>query len=284
MNINNITFPHPILGISDSIDSQFEFSTLEIKSNADFYEVTVRFSHDNYDLQNLISSEKAEYYCEVTCTNTVFRQIFTNKNKSITFKIPKKKVKGKVEFTCLLVATEDIANYSNANVHPDYRGYTFDIDKGDILAYFGESSFNANIQYEKLKAVSSFMEIVENGSETFTIIDLEKNKIEVQLPTDSYNLYCNDSISQEEKFAPIFHSSIVLNALLIALYSFEKYTDNDDCTWAKTIKYRLQTDPQFKTLSIEDKENIPEIAQRLLGNPFERLIDGLNNLEISTEE
>jgi len=47
----------------------------------------------------------------------------------------------------------------------------------------------------------------------------------------------------------------------------------------------LQNEQQFKTLSIEDKENIPEIAQRLLGNPFERLINCLNGIvEFSTTE
>jgi len=281
MNINNITFPHPILGIGDSINSKIELQP-EINSNADSYEIKVHISHDNNDLRNLIDLGKAEYLCEVSCTNTVFRRIFTGKNKTIILEIPKKEVKSRVEFTCLLVATEDIENYSNVNAHPDYSGYSFDIDRGDILAYFGEFSFNADIQYEKLKAVSSFMEIVENESEKFTIIDLKKNKIEIQLPTESYNLYRNDSISQEEKFAPIFHSSIVLNALIIALYNFE---ENKDYLWAQAIEYRLKNEHQFETLPIRDKENIPEIAQRLLGNPFERLINGLNKItEISTEE
>lgn len=283
MNINNITFPHPILGIGDSINSTIESSIPVTTSSpdTDFYKIEVTFLHNNDDLLKLINSGKAEYLCEVTCTNTVFRQVFTSKTENIVFEIPKKKVKGKVEFTCLLVATEDIEDYSNANAHSDYIGYTFDIDKGDILAYFGESSFNADIQYEKLKAVSEFMVIVENESETFTIIDLKKNRIEVQLPSESYNLYCSNSISQEEKFVPIFHSSIVLNALLIALYNFEEHKNYK---WAEVIKYRLENEPEFKTLSIDEKESIPEIAQLLLGNPFERLIVGLNSIsEFSTE-
>jgi len=282
MNINNITFPHPVLGIGDSINSKVELQSPEIKSNADFYEVMIHVSHDNSDLQNLVSAGKAEYMCETTCTNTLYRQVFTNNLKTITFEIPKKAVKGKVEFTCLLIAKEDIAEYSNANAHSDYSGYTFDIDKGDILAYFGEFSFNADIQYEKLKAVSSFMEIVENETEQYTIIDLKKSKIEIQLPSESYKIFSNDTISQEEKFAPIFHSSIVLNALLIALYSLEEHKDY---LWAEAIKYRLDNEPQFKNLSVEEKENVPEIAQKLLGNPFERLISGLNIIaETQNEE
>ena len=181
-----------------------------------------------------------------------------------------------------MIAKVDIVDYSNTNAHPDYSGYTFDIDKGDILAYFGEFSFNADIQYEKLKAVSSFMEIVENETEKYTIIDLKKNKIEIQLPSESYKIFSSDTVSQEEKFASIFHSSIVLNALLIALYNLEEHKDY---LWAEVIRYRLDNELQFKNLSVEDKETVPEIAQRLLGNPFERLLNGLNIIvETQNEE
>ena len=81
---------------------------------------------------------------------------------------------------------------------------------------------------------------------------------------------------------PVFHSSIVLNALLIALYNLEEHKDY---LWADVIKYRLDNEPQFKNLSVEEKENVPEIAQKLLGNPFERLISGLINIvETQNEE
>ena len=142
-----------------------------------------------------------------------------------------------------------------------------------LSLYFGEFSFNADIKYEKLKAVSSFMEIVENTDLTYTNIDLKKQKIQIELPSVSYKLYRSGRISQEPKFAPVFHSSIVLNALLMALYDFENHKEY---LWAKAIEYRLENEKQFLNLSIEEKENIPEIAQRLLGNPFNRLLEGLN--------
>lgn len=201
-------------------------------------------------------------------------KIFTSSVSEIKFEIPKKQVKGKIFFTCVLVAKTAIANYHNSKSHPDYNGYSFEIDYGDVLAFFGEFSFNADINYEKLKAVSSFMEVVENKDEKaeFTNIDLNKSKIEVQLPTEDYKTFANDSISKELKFAPIFHASIVMNALLTALYNFESHKE---LLWAKVIDYRLKNEKHFENISIDDKENVPEIAQRLLGNPFRRLISEL---------
>ncbi|MDY0090954.1 MAG: hypothetical protein RBR78_11395 [Flavobacteriaceae bacterium] len=273
MKFNDITFPHPVLGLGDAVSGSIELGNPEINSMQDVYEVKISCKHDNADLKNLLNEDKAEFLYEVTCTNTLYRKLFLCNKGKMEFEIPKKEVKGRVEFTCLLVAKERIPEYSNAEAHSDYDGYTFDLDQGEVLAYFGGFSFNADIKYEKLKAVSSFMEIVPNEELKYTYVDLKKNKIEIQLPMETYNLFQSDFISQEVKFAPVFHSSIVLNALLTALYNFDEHKDY---LWAKVIDYRLKKEKQFELLDIAEKENIPEIAQRLLGNPFKRLLEGLN--------
>lgn len=275
MKFNDVTFPHPVLGLGDSISGNIDLGSPEINSLQDVYEVKINLNHNNDDLQKMLDNSKAEYLYEVTCTNTLYRKLFLSTKNKIEFEIPKKDVKGRVEFICLLVAKENVVEYTNVEAHKDYTGYSFDLDKGDVLAYFGEFSFNADIKYEKLKAVSSFMEIVESEDLTYTNIDLKKSKIEIQLPSETFNIYRSDAISQEEKFAPVFHSSIVLNALLTALYNFEEHKDY---LWATVIDYRLKNDNQFKNINLDEKENIPEIAQRLLGNPFKRLLEGMNTI------
>lgn len=282
MKFNDVSFPHPILGLNDSINSAIDLLHSEINSLSDVYRIAINLRFNNDDLKKMLTDDKARYYCEATCTNTIYRRAFLSNSSKMEIEIPKKEVKGRVEFTCLLIAAENIDNYSNSDVHLDYKDYFFDLEAGDILAYFGEFSFNADIKYEKLKAVSSFMEVVGNDDLTYTNIDLKNSKIVIQLPSDSYDIFSNDVISKEERFASVFHASLVLNALLTALYNFD---DHKDYLWAKVIEYRLKNEPAFKNLSIDEKENIPEIAQRLLGNPFARLIDGLNSiLECSQED
>jgi hypothetical protein len=282
MKFNDVIFPHPVLGIDDAISGKTGFiKDPEINISQDSFKVMIECNLANEDLKTLLQGNKAEFLCDVTCTNTVYRTNVVSNNSTIEIKIPKKQVKGKVEFTCFLVAKENLSGYSNTKAHQDYNGYTFDLDKGDILAFFGEFTFEADIKYEKLKAVSSFMEVVENESITFTNIDLKKSKIEVQLPSNDYNAYISDAIAHEMRFASMFHSSIVLNALLIALYNFEEHKGY---LWAKALDYRLKNEEQFNTLSIEEKENIPEIAQRLLGNPFSRLLSSLNVIVESKNE
>jgi len=284
MKFNDVSFPHPVLGVGDAIRSKIGFNPEpEIISGGNVYSITVNCEHDNDDLVNLISKEQVEFFCEATCTSTLYRQNFRSSNSQIKFEIPKKHVKGKVSFTCLLVAKSPISNYTNTKSDPDYNGYRFEIEIGDVLAFFGKFDFDADINYEKLKAVSHFMEVVENKDPNaiYTNVDLSKSKIEVQLPSEDYKTFASDSISKELNFAPIFHSSIVLNALMMALYNFESH---EDLLWAKVIDYRLKNEKQFESMSINERENIPEIAQRLLGNPFRRLISELQVIVESPNE
>ncbi len=281
MKLIDVSFPHPVLGIDDSINSTIEFKPT-IASNIDSYTISIICTHNNDDLASLVACGQAEFFCEITCSSTLYRKVFTSHSNELVFAIPKKHVKGKVSFICLMVTNQPLAAYQNSRCHPDYHGFIFELDRGEILARFGEFSFNADINYQKLKAVSSFMEVVENKDEkaVYTNLDLSKEKIEIQLPSMDYRLFASDSISKEQKFASIFHSSIVLNALLSALYNLDAY---QEMAWAQVIKYRVKNEEQFQSISIEEKENIPEIAQRLLGNPFNRLLSELYDFNISTE-
>lgn len=275
MKFIDVSFPHPVLGIGDAINSNVGFNPEpQIISGTNNYTVVVNCEHNNKDLEDLIRQGQAEFFCEATCSNTLYREIIKSNSNRIEFEIPKKHVKGRIDFICALLAKSPITKYKNSNSHPDYNGYNFEIEIGDILAYFGKFSFDADIQYEKLKAVSSFMEVVENKDPKaeYANVDLNKNKIEIQLPSEDYKIFANESISKEQKFAPVFHSSIVLNALMMALYNFEEHKE---LLWAKVIDYRLKNENQFQPMSINEKEDIPEIAQRLLGNPFKRVISEL---------
>lgn len=281
MNFNNLSFPHPVLGIGDAIEGICDFlKAPSITVSPDSYKIEIECNLVNQDLEALVEESKAEFLCEATCTNTIFRNSYKSSSTKIEFEIPKKSVRGKVEFTCFLVLKQELSEYFNQDANNDYDGFTFDLEQGDILAVVGEFSFNADIKYEKLKAVSSFMEVVENPKLEYTNIDLKKAKIEIQLPTSDYDIYKSSAIAQEPNYAAIFHSSMVLNALLIALYHLDEY---DDYLWAKALKYRLESEDQFKKFTVDEKEDIPEIAQRLLGNPFGRLLNSLQIINNTQE-
>ncbi len=288
MNYNNIKFPYPVLKKNDnSILSYIDFSNedIEITPSYDLFNFKINLSKiDNDDILKLIETGKTEYCVEVNCSSTLFRKVHTSRENIIEFSIPKLSLRGKVEGDCLIIARENIPDYNNSQAHEDYQGFYFNIKRGNILAYYGSFNFIADINYKKLKAVASIMEITE-GDVEYLNVDLDNNKITLQLPKQDFKIYAQPLISKYPDLSPIFHSSIVYGALLTALYNFENYTDK---LWAQAILYRMKEEEELKKFLGNDekfdKAEVPDIAQILLGNPVRRLLNHLDKEIETTDE
>lgn len=286
MKFNGYSFPHPVLGLGDDVGGNASVVKIDNDETTDknSYILTVEYELNNEDLGKLFADKKAQFLCEVSCTGTVYRKCYTCDTTLQKINIPKDGVREKVELLFLLVSAEPIPNYTNSQVHPDFSGYKFDIDKGDVLAYLGESSFYAGIAYEKLKAVSSFMEIIkgENDHGDFNII-LESPKIQVQLSQQDYEKYSDRRIGKSYEYATVFHSAVVLPTLIHALYQLKLDDDVKEYSWAKIIEFRLENEKDLNVISFEEK-NIPKIAQIFLGMPIERLLEDLFNRVTSNSD
>jgi hypothetical protein len=280
MKSNSHSYPHPILrSHSDDIISSIALiPEPSITDDSENYYIDIHFHHDNPTIDQLINNGFAEYFCEATCSDTLYRENEKTNQQSLTFKIPKKIVKGRVKFTCKVVAKKEIPNYKNSNQHNDYENEMFNIEIGDPLAIFDDFHFDFDIVYEKIKNPSAFMNIVENTDLDISgLSNISKDKIEIQLTSKDYKTYLNDRISKNKEYATTFHATIAYPALLNALYNYHDV--DEELLWRKIIEYRLNHDQNIKDLSIDDKGNIPEIALRILGNPISRLLTDIEETE-----
>lgn len=277
MKFKGYSFPHPVLGLGDDIKGDVSVKLdYDQTTDNENYLLTIEYELENSDIEKLLEEKKAVFLCEVNCTGTLYRKSEICASPIQIVSIPKDGVRDKVELLFLLVSAEPIFNYTNSEVHDDFTGYKFDIEEGDVLAYLGESSFIAGIAYQKLKAVSSFMEIIrgENESGDFNII-LDSQKIQIRLSKNDYKKYSDRRIGSNPENASVIHSSIVLPTLIHALYQLNnKESGVTEFAWAKIIEFRLENDENLKSISLEDS-NIPKIAQQLLGMPTERLLNDL---------
>lgn len=283
MRLNNLILPHPVLGQADDILGTCQFKNdPQIDINGDFYHIEFEIEHDNGTIADLVKVEKAIYCCEVSCSGTLYREIFTSNEANFNFDIPRSSLRNKVDFQTYCITQKDIANYNNPAAHADFDGFLFDLEKADLLAVFGSFSFNADIQYHKLKAASSFMQIIPNETgKTLTEYVLDDSKIQIKLPHDLYEKY--KFFGKKKEFASIIHASLVQNALTIALFNFEEHVQRGN-VWALSIQYRLENEPELNNGSCEfDSGKVPELVQKLLGNPNERLIERLDELSNRNE-
>lgn len=273
MNLSNITFPYPVLGSFDDIlpvPSEPEVEVLQDKKD---YHFVVKLGYENKDIERLVEDDFADYVCEVSCDMTKFRKCFKGKLLHFQIDIPRKSVAGRINFSCTITLKKELSSYTNSGFHPDYNGHSFDMEPGDLLGILGQFYYYADIKYDKLKAVGTFMEINETDDALPSTI-LDRDKIELRLPSALYQQY-KDNPAVNSK-ADILHASIVLNSLTYALCRIDRHANRK---WAETIYYRINTEKELEEFMEQDSEDwrIDKLAQILLGKPYERLFNFLSN-------
>lgn len=277
MNVNKMTLPYPVLGINDDVLPRPSMSQVSLSQTKTHYHFEFDAICENDEILNIIEDGYADYVCEINCQRTFLRKCYKQSNPHFTIEIPKHGVSGTIDFELLITVKKSIPNYTNSQFHEDYIGYSFDLEPGDLLGFIAAFSYDADIKYDKLQAVGSFMEINENNTDD-TKVELRHQKISILLPPELYQQY-RFSVHNNKQIASVIHASLVFNALVDALNNMNA-AEYRDLLWAKTIIYRLQTEENLKQFYIDDeilfdKDRVFDLAQALLGNPYKRLFNCL---------
>lgn len=277
----NKSYPHPVLGVGDDINSICRIMPSPISKDESSYHFHFDLLLNNEDILDIIAQGKAAFSCEISCSSTYYRRIITTTEPSIDVEIARKEVAKRVEFETYVVATQPITDYANSCSHPDFEGFVFQIEPGDILAVFKSGHYDVDIKYDKLRSAGSFIKIIPGDDETNTIFNLDAEKIEIKLPMPLYDDY-KLRFNGPGKHANIFHSSLAFNALVYALmnYSDQEYGDR---LWARTLKVRMEIEDNLKRYKdiLGNKEAPIEnlkLAQALLSNPYKRMFKTMHEL------
>ena len=276
MKINNLSLPHPVLGIGDDVRGSY---TVDFQVKLDKNKISLEINQNviNRTLKTLIDAKKAVYTVEVNCYQTFYRKSFLNSDGSYTLEIPSVNLRNKVIVYFYITAVEDLLEYQIDEANEDYSGYKFGITKGDVLAYGGFATFNTPKDWQALMAVTSFMQIEEydklEGSLQFV---LTQDKVVIQMSQNDYRRY--NEYKGARNLYPIFHGSFVFAALLHALYNMSFSQESADTDWYQALEDRLKTEEKFKGLDVRQTDHIPEIAQKLLDNPIYRELVGIKNI------
>lgn len=272
---NNISFPYPILGVSDDILPGLPPDSAvlkELDSNGKDYVFQLTLNFENEYLQEKIDSGEAEFVCEADCSNTFFNKCVHSNNRLLEIVIPRKSVKGRVNLYPFIVAKSKIANYDNPNKHEDFDGFAFDIEPGEVLAAFPQLYFDTDLRSDILHVAGTYMEIRKDDNATEVKHRLDTPKIGIILPTALYDIY-QSKIGEQN--VQIIHASLAFNALLCALYNLDDMRDRD-LLWVRCLIARINEDEKFSAYRDQiDKNDVPALAQALLGNPYHRLFNFL---------
>jgi len=258
MKTENVSFPYPVLGISDDITPSLEETgcatpDITIIEEGDSFRISVSLKLANSDIIHYINSEYAEYSVEVLCHSTMLRRCQKSPNPDFSFTIKKKLLNGKLEFESYVIVKNDIINYKNKGLNADYNGHIINLRKGDVLVAYKKCSIPLDLDLHNIRNIKSFMTVQRNprANEHSVTYDLDSSKILILLPNEMMDLYNKKTANKEddEKRKSILKASMYLQALTYALLNFKEYRDKG-YTWINALTYRMN-EPDLCDLCIE---------------------------------
>jgi hypothetical protein len=269
-NLGNISWPHPVLGNSDDIEGSFH-----VKISGTIKDQVISLKSENIEINNdyfksLIDDDKAAILFKLTCSSTLYSDQFEN---NLDTTINCSLISNRLNIDVLIVAKEDIDNYSDDSFHEDTRlGNNlgvFKVFKGSIIGDAGSISFPLNNEYRK--GIAGIIEFQEADSDEPISIDADGSKIIVKYPDspNRQNMITTFTTGRKE-YINTFLNLFVLPALSEAFrILIESRVNNsydtvvDECDWARVIDENM-SDP----ISITD--NPFELAQLFLKQMTER--------------
>lgn len=277
MKLTKFVIPYPILGIEGAFEEHcIAESTMTFETTITDFIFHIHLQIEDELILSLIKDKKAAFSCEVDCVKTYYRKVFLTKDKEFTVEIPRTSLVGNTDFFFSVVVLVPIQEYKNPNYNQHfYNGYKFNLQKGHLLAYLGEHTFNADIKYDELKALGSIVEVKEDPEVKFTHFDFSSEKIRIFLPSDEFN---NFNRSNNNLLADITHASIVQCGLISALY---EYKNHKNTLWAKTLSIRIKAEPKLKHFdNLEDLDSlqISQLVDLLLDNANKRMFETIDTL------
>ena len=294
MRIGKKLFPYPTLNNSKNISCFKNCSfALEYEDMDDNENLILKDAHievDDKTINDLLDSGKIKATVIIECSSTIYRKNFEISKIKKDIVVPLCNLREKVVISCFIYATESFT-FKSDNFLEDYEGYSFDIEKYDIIAI--DDGFTTRVEYdeEKDKKVSSIFSVIvdENLSEQLMKIEPTSRKIIIHLPEEQFG--CYENMKNNDNYRELFFSILTVPALIFSLQSIqdrllfnEESLDNIriDFKWFESIENAYNnlygftlTDDLFK------KADIPMLSQKLMNNASVTAISDLFKQEFS---
>ena len=275
------SFPHPVLSpLSDDVSpNNFDLS-LSISSDADNFYLDASFSYENATLSELSSAGIVSHALHLECKRNFYREVFRFPANKGRVTVSASELRGTIEVSAFLIADADIQNYAVAGSHADYRDYRFEIKSGDVLAVAPSLQFDAFVDYDPLRNLSSILDIRRGESEAEGKMDVffDEDRIVVRLTRPDFDRY--RELKADPSVSPLLANQIGIPALLEALH-FVKDTEVDDWEtqmerrWFRSIVKKLE---EAEIDMRSNSSNALDALQHLLRFPLRRSLENISRI------
>ncbi len=265
MRLSHRSFPHPVVGNSDDVENAAFQAAISVYDDRVNYYICVKLQCSSSTITKLVKKGDAVYVLHIECGNTLYRTAIEFTQNESEFMIPGENLNSNVEVNVLAQAKRDIKRYKVDQAHADYGNATFSVSAGDILAVSEGFTFDADINFDTLRSMSSIMQIRgrDYSQDEPMEVDLSDEKITIYLSQVDFKSY--KSIRAYKVLSASLITTLVLPALVEALTVLKgDHSDVEDTRWCRCLKRRIEQAGQSL--------DIPSLtlAQYLLELPIKR--------------
>jgi hypothetical protein len=252
---------------SDDADVMGDFSAscvLKIDSN---FDLKVDFNLNSKQLEKLVSKQIAVFACEVMCSKTAYRNVWTSFQNKLEIQIDTSLLRDQVVLDFYIVANQKFEYIENGGWHPDYDGRAFSIPKGAVLAYGGQRKEQVERESSDSSTGGSLIAVEPSNKEKGPFeVDLNSDRMTIYVPTETYNLF-EKLYKHNPSYAPIFHSSLVVPALVEAITAMCESQEYQEKKWYQAIDTKYSNDSSLQKIEMNQRNALP-LAQTLVKFPF----------------
>lgn len=273
MRIDSVSpLPHPVLGRGDDITvGHYTVKPDYSRSPDGIVKIEVQHELSNPTIEKLIRDGSAVFAVEINCGATLYRNMETENKPIQTIKILEEKLRDRCDLQFFVIAKEEISSYRPSGINPEYGDASFEISKGDVIAYGGDASFLVGRKWVSPGIQSIFCVKQDLPSDKPMCVSFGTDSIIIHLNSeDAENLRRTAKIFPRSYVASLFLPALVegLNAIYISGEVDDDFP-NGRPTWCDAIEIKKESVDHIKEWEISRK-NILEIAQVLLDLPVEQ--------------
>ena len=266
MKLNTQAFPYPVLTNlegpgADYKDSAFQCSLKfsDTVQEDQSFELQYLFMLSNDEIDDLIENGDARYAIEISCTETLKREIKFLDNSGTT-NINASELYGRVDFTPMVIVRNAKSAFTSVDLNEEYDNALFDLNFGDIIAI--DDTWTKYIEFNNL----SFDSLIRvNTSDELDPLDYRieptPSIIWIYMGFEIRDIW--NELQQNKELKPALAMSIYKDVIYLAIEEMISDEDSEANRWARSLRGAIES-VGLSVPAEHDFNQINVIAQKLV--------------------
>lgn len=260
MKLKSRNFPHPVLHpvTDDIVKSHFTGIIDKYEENEGWLHFFIEFKLKNDTLNTLFQDDIVQLNVHFECNSTMqrlshqinFSDCTTTQNKdefiyNTEIILDCALLNKKVDVNYFILSNKNLEDYTNSQMHPDFQGSKFNIEKGDILALAITQTIH--LEKDELVHTNSIFKIAKDPSKDAALFSIatNNNQIEIILPYNIHEQIGQLKLYTDNNLNTVLISMLYYPALLDVLHSIQKLESSEldiyeSLDWYRTLEKKFQ--------------------------------------------